>query len=602
MANLVAIFGSQRRRARRWFEELTGLRPIATLGAAGAVDLPNQRMRSTPRSLRARRARWFGLGVLLVLVAIDRAAWTLVAQWREDQGTNLWLGYIGRLRRALPPVGLLSSANIPNPNGVPMLGAVLSLLPSLFWVSLVCSMAQALAVIWAAAELSLGSTLTFSCLALPSLACVFLRGASIEFWNQWLFITVNALFIALLARDLRRHHPLHHVGIFLLILLSPALYLLGVVNSLVFAVGWGVLIVRRRRVIRLRAPATLASFGLMFGAVAIALWLTWLPFLHAVDWHALSDRDTPAPSARIAAAFAACKTVPAWILAAHPPDLDMILHSDSRINGEDVDALARLASWLYRTQLAVFGIALATVIVRALIRKRRPPRLTPVWLLLLTVLAYAASPLLGGFSWHEGHRSDQSLEFLGWIMAVIFGVPAFGGSLGRLRPWLSYATLIVALSYASVAAACGVATVKAHLAYRGSIVSDADVPLIDKENVLQFVADDWHQRSESKRIPIFYELVGAMGWVTGHGEEFQRYVPESTFTIGRALDWELSRRFHLRNAHEGEQTRHWNHDRYVISYAHARPPRYLPRRSTRTVFFGRLRLSIFSENPSGRAP
>jgi hypothetical protein len=582
-------------------EELTGKLAIATLRAAGSADLPNQRMRSTPRSLHVRRAQWLGLIVLLGLVACDRAAWTLVAQWREDQGTNLWLGYIGLLRHALPPVGLLSSANIPNPNGVPMLGAALSLLPSLFWVSLVCSLAQAAAIIWASAELSLGSTVTFLCLALPALSCVFLRGASVEFWNQWLFITVNALFVALLARDLRRHHPLNHVGIFLLILLSPALYLLGVVNSLVFALGWATLIIHWRRVIRWRAPMTLTAIGLMFALGLGSLWLTWLPFLRAVDWHALSDRDTPSFGARAAAAFDACKTFPKWIVAAHPLDLDMILHSDSRINGEAVAALARLAAWLYRTQLGLFVFALLTVIVRAIRRKHLPPRLTPLWLLLLTVLAYAASPLLGGFSWHEGHRSDQSIEFLGWIMAVVFGVPAFGGSLGRLRPWLSYATLAVALSYAGVATACGIETVNAHLAYRGSIVSDADVPLIDKEDVLRFVAEDWRQHSNDRHVPIFYELVGAMGWVTGHGKEFQRYIPESTFTIGRALDWELLRRFHLRNAHEGEQARHWKRDRYVVSYAHARAPRYLPRRSTRTIFFGRLRLSIFDDGATAHA-
>ena len=59
-----------------------------------------------------------------------------VAQWRDDQATNMLLGYRVWGDLKLPELGLRSSYGIPNPNGMPLLGALLSFLPNLLWVSI----------------------------------------------------------------------------------------------------------------------------------------------------------------------------------------------------------------------------------------------------------------------------------------------------------------------------------------------------------------------------------------------------------------------------------------------------------------------------------
>ena len=197
-------------------------------------------MRTLDMSAFSRRFRLQPLAawawsLLLAGVLADRWLWVSVAQWREDAGTNLWLGYTTWLHHSVPPVGLLSSKYVPNPNGMPLLSMLLSLLPSLFCVSLSCSLAQAAAIVWASHELSRGARWVRLSLALPPLACVFLRAASVELWNQWLFITVNAALVALVARELRKHNPAHYVLIAWLILVSPTLYLMGLLNALLFA-------------------------------------------------------------------------------------------------------------------------------------------------------------------------------------------------------------------------------------------------------------------------------------------------------------------------------------------------------------------------------
>lgn len=529
--------------------------------------------------------------VLVALVVVDRCLWVSVSQWREDAGTNLWLGYATWLHHALPPVGLLSSKYVPNPNGMPLVSTLLSLLPSLFWVSLSCSLAQAAAVLWASYELSRGARWVRVSLALPPLACVFLRAASVELWNQWLFITINALVIALVARELRRHHPLHYLLIAWLSLLSPTLYLMGLLNGLLFLAALCGLVVHRFRQIEWHDTFTRVCIGLIALGTVASVWLTWAPYLHTLALEKLTDLQSAPLSERMSTAWLAIKQTRKWIFDVHPPDLAAIWQSHGTINGPEVQRYAELTARLFSLQLWVAGLALLTAFVFAVVQRRLPLRLTPLWLLLGVVAAYAGSPLLGGFPWHEGERADQSLTFLVWLFWAAFSVPLLGRALGPLRGVITLASVCLALSYSGVAAWCGASAAWKHLIYRGTIVSVADVPLVHKEAALAFIANDWRAHSDSDRVPLHYDMVGEWSWIPVHGELMRKYLPDPVFTVGRALDWELLRRFRLHNLHEGEQKRDFQADRYVMTYAGKRLPKYVPAHAEHHLF-GRIRVSV----------
>jgi hypothetical protein len=528
---------------------------------------------------------------LVTLVVVDRCLWVSVSQWREDAGTNLWLGYSSWLHHALPPVGLLSSKYVPNPNGMPLVSMLLSLLPSLFWVSLTCSLAQAAAIVWASYELSRGARWVRLSLALPPLACVFLRAASVELWNQWLFITINALLIALVSRELRRHHPLHYLLIAWLSLLSPTLYLMGLLNGLLFSVALCWLVVHQRKQIKWRDPVTLSCLGLIVLGTVASVWLTWLPYLNTLPFSKLTDLQSAPLKERMKTAWLAIKHTRKWIFDVHPSDLAAIWQSHGRINGPEVQQYAELTSRLFVTQLWIAALALLIALIHALVQRRIPLRLTPLWLLLGVMAAYAGSPLLGGFPWHEGERADQSLTFLIWLFWAAFSVPLLGRALGKARGVITLASVTLAFAYTGVAAWCGASAAWAHLVYRGSIVSVADVPLVHKEEALAFIATDWRAHSDSDRVPLHYDMVGEWSWIPVHGELMLKYLPDPVFTVGRALDWELLRRFQLHNAHEGEQKRAFSGDRYVMTYAGKRVPRYVPAHAEHHLF-GRIRVSV----------
>ena len=46
----------------------------------------------------------------------DRTLWSNITQWQVDEATTMWIGLTFSISDA--PVGLVSSQNIPNPNGM----------------------------------------------------------------------------------------------------------------------------------------------------------------------------------------------------------------------------------------------------------------------------------------------------------------------------------------------------------------------------------------------------------------------------------------------------------------------------------------------------
>jgi len=79
---------------------------------------------------------------MLTLLLWQRWELAELAQWREDQATNLWIGSQVWAGRYLPSIGLISSTGLPNPNGMAWLGVALSVLPSLQAISFCLGLLQ----------------------------------------------------------------------------------------------------------------------------------------------------------------------------------------------------------------------------------------------------------------------------------------------------------------------------------------------------------------------------------------------------------------------------------------------------------------------------
>ena len=536
---------------------------------------------------------------LLALICIDRAAWADVAQWREDQSANLWLGYTQNPLDL--PVGMISSVGIPNPNGMPLLGALLSRLPNLWAVSLALGAAQGALILWAA-WLIAGPSPLFFLLSLPGLASVVLGATSVEFWNQWMMTSLNLLFFVLWVEYLRRPSPWKIVLLFVPILLAPALYLAGLVNAVLYF-GFTLLAVWFRRPSAVRTTwvfAALAGLGL----IVLALWLTWVPYARAVAGSSLPG-GLPGLAIireRLLHSLQSGLDFPVWnFLQWGQNSADTFYQNSPFILDRAAVLLLRLSRFLQAGQAVLLLTSLAIAIASWNLKRRPFPNF---WIegravqgkvalagLAFVILAYMLSPLLGGPYWANGERMDQQVQFLPLLLIAWFTVPFALRLPARLQRISRGLTVFVAAAFVLVSAVNSAQIIRLHLTYRGNFLSEADVPLADKLHAVDFIAHDWASASTQKQVPVAYDLGGKKwDWVPGQGKNLERWYP-APFTLGRALDFELLRVYGLRNTQEGIQLRSLQPVRYVVSYAFLNEPdppglRLVHHR------FGRLRVSV----------
>jgi len=541
----------------------------------------------------------FILCILIILLAADRYNWSAVAQWREDQATNLWLGYTQNLLAM--PVGLISSAHIPNPNGMVLFGIALSRLPNLWMVSTVLGVIQGALILWIA-WLLFGRGPLFYLACLPALASVVLRATSVEFWNQWEITSVNLLFWGLWIFYLRKPCVWKLPLLVLPVLFAPSMYLAGLVNAILFFVFMLI-------AVRLAPPQgsrKMWAASVLVGVIwiGLALWLTWIPYLKAV-----SGLDFPGMhltfgdmKLRLVQSIESGLDFPVWNLLQWSQDAgDTFKQSSAEILSAFTTRSLRITRLMLFIQSAIF---LGVFLVILIERHRKPAQKQPFFkegyafqgkVLLaglgFVILSYMLSPLMGGPVWAEADRMDQQVQFLPFMLFIWFTFPF----LVNLPAWTRKAacglTPFVAAGFILISLVSGQQIIQAHLDYRGDHLSEADVPLRDKQQVVDFIARDWMKVTDEKQVPVSYDLgADRWDWVPESGAQMQKWYL-APMTMGRGLDYELLRVYGLKNSQEGVQFRTPASSRYIVTYGFLPAPS-IPGKKMEEHQFGRLRVSI----------
>jgi hypothetical protein len=537
-----------------------------------------------------------------VLIFIDRYYWAQIAQWREDQAANIWLGYTSGLGHI--PVGLISSKYIPNPNGMILLGSLLSILPNLVTVSLFLGLAQALLLILVGWKASAGSWQYFALAAFPALSSVILRSSSVEFWNQYTITLVNVFFLFWALCYLEKPSLWNFPPIAILILLAPSLYLAGVVNAIVMILlSLGMVLYKRPDWKQVGIVS-----AVMVSILAVSILVTWRPYFQSVSLGQLADinKNHLGPVATFRTFWESLFGIPIYGTfqwADQAVFAKAFKHADEAILSQPAKILLRLVGRAYLLQ-AVFAFATALyTIYRTVLYgvprsdNNRPavnvPALQLVVLSVLFIsLSFSISTWMGGPNWLNGERPDQIVQFLPMFLFFIFLLPVLirlGGRAGRAITAISYFLLAL---FVTVNLLCGFMIVHDHLQYRGNILTEADVPLVDKEQAIRYIAQDWSRSSTSQTISIDYDIDRGI-WDGVSSTEpavlLNKWYPAS-LTEGRGFDYEMLRRYGLKNQQEGIQLRTFGSGRYLVTYAFENPPQVNAANVTEHVF-GRLRVT-----------
>ena len=126
-----------------------------------------------------------------VSIIVFRYYWSLISQWREDQSTNLWIAYTSEINQI--PVGLLSSKDIATPNFIILIGKILNIFDDILLITITISVFQIFCFYLLVKQLPIEKDRKYFLIIILSFSTL-LSASSIEFWNNWILISLNSLF------------------------------------------------------------------------------------------------------------------------------------------------------------------------------------------------------------------------------------------------------------------------------------------------------------------------------------------------------------------------------------------------------------------------
>ena len=539
--------------------------------------------------------------LLFILQIIDKGYWSEVTDWKEDQATNLWLGYTQSPLNM--PVGLISSKSIPNPNGMVIIGLFLSRLPTLWSMSLTIGLIQSALLLWLA-WLLFKKKAEFFWFCLPALASVVLRATSVEFWNQWMLTSINLLFWGLWINYLQNPSSLKIPWFILLILIAPAIYMGGLVNAVLFLIFILVGFCMAHPKGSLKTHILSAAISLLL--ILLSVWLTWIPYFNATHGYDIPGSHLTLLDLqnRIFWTFKSGISFPIWNSVLWSKNMGALFYQgSSEILPVNAIRFFKLTNYILFAQSILF----LTIILLNFIYFKLSPKTTRKFFIVgyefqgfillagyvFIIFAYMLSPLLGGFVWANGDRMDQQIQFFPFFLFAWFTIP-FVLNLPHLLKIISKGlTFVLIVGFILTSLINGSQVITSYLQYNGNVLTNSDVTLRDKMQVVDFVAKDWKLTSNDKNIPIYYDMgIGRWAWEIDFGKKLEPWYP-SVFTIGRCFDFELLRVYGLNNSQEGIRLRSPDAARYIVTYAFMPEPN-IPNGSVTNYLFGRLRVSIIS--------
>ena len=131
--------------------------------------------------------------LILIFSLYDRTLWSNISQWQVDEASTMWISLKYPFFEI--PVGLISSENIPNPNGMIYFSKLLNKFPSLWLSSYFLSLLQLILICVLGYILSKNNQKLFLFIIIPLILSLCLRSISAHLSNQWVLTLVNLLFL-----------------------------------------------------------------------------------------------------------------------------------------------------------------------------------------------------------------------------------------------------------------------------------------------------------------------------------------------------------------------------------------------------------------------
>ncbi len=525
-----------------------------------------------------------------VLLIIYKFFWgAIAASWREDEATVIWIA--DNITALNTHVGLISSVGLPNPNLLILFLKLFTIFDSLISVSLFIAFLN-ITLIYFALKNKQNDYKNFLLFLLIGFS-TYLSQHTIEPWGQSVLTTVNSLFLYCLFR-FAINKQFYLFPLFPVIAILPSgIYLAGLTNSVLYTIFFTLFTLLNIKNVRSFFTNKYINF-ISVTSLFLIIRFTWIPFFNKVSINAISNVGNGSYDILLIFIERYKNTVRSlfgfWVdeRSYFFPTTNVNIISDTT---NDIYQLFLKFHWLLQ-RYALLNILLIFFLLIFFQKMLDMNYIKKVFILIFYLFLFTSiSPAIGGREFLKYQRMDNYIEtyFIYLYIWFFLGYCYKNFKLSKLLHFINSFVIIVFVMF------------NIYFSYnilfdnyqnKSTVLSESDVPMLYKQQITEYIADDWSKTGDSNKIPIFYDLGGGIyDWVNEFGTKYSPYYPSNPYTIGRGFDYILKKKYNLSNSQEGKQFRNIEKSKYIISYIFS-PENIGIYSEYENLYFGKLRLTI----------
>ena len=528
--------------------------------------------------------------VSFISILIYRYFWSSVSQWREDQATNVWIALTETVQTT--PVGLLTSKGIPVTNFMILIGKLYNFIDNLLIATVLFSLLQVFCFYLLVKELNLTEGKKLSLFIVLSFS-VILSSSSIEFWNNWIFIHFNCLFFYFYLLFIRTRKTFYLYEMLLISTFSAGTYLAGITNTITM----GIIVLYEFLMNRDKKGMNNAMKGyfMLFTTTSLYLYFVWFKYFTSVKISEILSFSGLSLYDRSNILSDQFLEIPGTFLTVWTKQSSFYIHQIDR------DLLSNMTFNIFKIYVefhkvitVYFLLAIFVILLYKNANTKVFDSLNFRFLIAISFFIYFSTlinPSLGGPNFSNSERMENYIPYYPFFIIIWFltidKLEIF--NIGKIK--FSKLNKSLLISVISINLLLSIFTISDNLTYSGDKLTNADIPLTEKMEVVHFIAEDISNKG-LKEATISYQLGGGIwDYIPKHGEKYVEWFPKYPYTIGRVYDYILYSNYSIINKYEGLNDRSFNDSQYIISYIFNTPDIYDENKYTE-INFKRLRISI----------
>ena len=500
--------------------------------------------------------------IAIFATLVYRYFWSSISQWREDQATNIWLSLTETIHSI--PVGLLSSKDIPVPNGMIIFGKIFNIFDNLLLATLFFSLLQILCFYLLVSQLAINQNKKMGLLILLSVSTI-MSSSSIEFWNQWTFIIFNCLFFYTYLLFLKSKETFYLIVMLIISTIPASIYLAGILNTLIMGliILYEFFITKEKN----RTKNSILKYSILSVFAIIYSYLVWFQYFKAVSVSKILSFTDLTLYDRINILSDQLLQIPGLLLTVWTKQSSFfILQVNRDIVSYSTFNLFKVYVESHKVIIVLFLVSLIIIFIH---KKTVFDQLNNRFIISILFFISSSSfisPALGGPDFSKFERMDTYVQYYPFFVIVWFLVINQASEIKINNINLKNISLSIFLISAVLNITLSAGIIYDNLNYSGSKLTEADIPLAEKMDVTNFIAEDMNVKKINSAT-ISYDLGGGIwDWIPEHSETFSEWYPKYPYTIGRAYDYILFNQHSKKNTYEGLNDRNFQDSQYIVSY------------------------------------